>query len=35
MKELGYAPQYRMEKAVAEYSQWIQKQLRLKNGATS
>jgi len=30
MKELGYTPQYRMEKAVAEYSEWIQKQLRSK-----
>lgn len=30
MKELGYTPQYRMEEAVEEYSQWIHKKLLSK-----
>ena len=27
MKELGFKPRYRMEEAVAEYANWIRKQL--------
>jgi len=35
MKELGYKPQYRMEEAVAEYSEWIRKQLRSSKAGAS